>query len=638
MKEKRPYKKKNLKYWANKETSMNTTPDFMPTLNYEFSGDDHFTAVAALGGGGSTEYREAYNGTTTGPSRFKNISEGLLPWESKDGYVNIANAIVLCQKMYANVAVFRNAVESAVEFSNSRIHIKTSNETVRAYFTEWFNICINGFKEKWFREWYRSGNNFSYKFLGKIADSKFGKMKAAFGAKDPIIPIRYVILNPAQVYLTAGANYNNNYVKILSTYEVNRLKNPVTAEDKQVFNSLPDDIKKQIKSGGAFQNLYMPLDQKRLLFSFYKKQDYEPLAIPMGYPLLSDVEWKLEFKKMDMALSRTVEHVILLITTGTEPDKGGVNPQNVANLQSIFRNQTLGRVMVADYTTDGKWLIPDIGAILGPEKYQQVEKDIEQGIQAIFVGDDKFANASMKAKIFTERMKEGQKVFLNEFLIPEMKLVCEAMNFRDVPEVEFEQINLDDTSQKEKLMVRLAELGLLSPEETFTALESGIFPDKESNIVNQQEFKKHRDKGLYEPLLNSGKDEGEPGSPGGKKAPSAKKVGPIGTKANEESYSMARIAEYTIRANRLRDDVEKALMKKHKLTELAPVQKEIAESFAKAIMLNEPERDWLNVIPTYLKNPKQPAKAAYEQIDKVAAEFDISEWEAIIISKSRNIK
>jgi len=94
--------------------------------------------------------------------------------------------------------------------------------------------------------------------------AKFGQMKSVFGAKSPVVPIRYTILNPAQVYLSSGVTYANNYVKLLSTYEIQRLKNPLTPEDKQVYNSSPEDIKKQIKAGGSFQNIYIPLDPKRL--------------------------------------------------------------------------------------------------------------------------------------------------------------------------------------------------------------------------------------------------------------------------------------------------------------------------------------------------------------------------------------
>ena len=54
---------------------------------------------------------------------------------------------------------------------------------------------------------------------------------------------------------------------------------------------------------------------------FYKKQDYEPFAVPMGYPVLEDINWKQEMKQMDMAVARTTNQAILLITMGTKASK-----------------------------------------------------------------------------------------------------------------------------------------------------------------------------------------------------------------------------------------------------------------------------------------------------------------------------
>ena len=36
----------------------------------------------------------------------------------------------------------------------------------------------------------------------------------------------------------------------------------------------------------------IPLNTDRLVAVFYKKQDYEPFAVPMGYPVLEDINWK----------------------------------------------------------------------------------------------------------------------------------------------------------------------------------------------------------------------------------------------------------------------------------------------------------------------------------------------------------
>jgi len=606
-----------------------------PTIEYEFGAQ--MEAKAA--------YQDVYSPTIGQITPYKNISDGALPWEINNinGHTSISSAITLCQRAYANVAMFRNAIECAVEFSNSPIHFKTENKTVRDFFNSWANrVGLYAFKDQWFRERYRSGNNFTYRFMGRMEDTKFGQMKSVFGAKNPNIPIRYTILNPSQVYLTTGVVTSSTYVKMLSQYELLRLRNPMTPEDKAVFNSFDKQTQDLITSARANKNVFIPLDAKRLVCTFYKKQDYEPMAIPMGYPLLKDLDFKLELKKCDMSLLRTMEHVLLLITTGEEAKEwggGGVNPQNVQNLQNIFRNQTLGRVLVADYTTKAEWKIPDIGSILGPEKYIQVDKDIREGLQSVFIGDDKFANATMKAKIYTERMKEGQNVFINEFLLPEIRMICEAMNFRDVPEIQFEHITLDDASQRERIIIRLAEIGILTPDEVFTALESGVLPEIKTNIVNQEEYKKARENNLYTPLIGGSKPssqqsggEGRPAGSGIKKI--SNKVGQIGvTKANQISAKL--LAELSIKADGIRDEIGEIFCKKQKLKELPVSLKDLASTLAKAIIANEPIENWKSSIASYLKQPKEINKDIAKDIDDIAVEFDVDEWQAILIAKAQ---
>ena len=84
----------------------------------------------------------------------------------------------------------------------------------------------------------------------------------------------------------------------------------------------------------------IPLDVNKIIAVFYKKQDYEPFAIPFGFPVLDDVNWKMELKKVDQAITRTIENVILLVTMGNTPDKGGINPNNLRAMQTLFQNES----------------------------------------------------------------------------------------------------------------------------------------------------------------------------------------------------------------------------------------------------------------------------------------------------------
>lgn len=649
---KRQYNKKNIGYWSNlgkKDTqSTNFNPESFPTIDYKGDELEPFSAIAALGNGtlSKASYRDGYAPSVTPTDSYKNIDSGMLPWEEKSGKISISKAILLCQKAAANIAVVRNTIETCCEFSNSPIHIKTSNSTVKDFFTAWFErIKLYGLVDNFMREYYRSGNVFLYKFVGKLKADQYNKMKNAFGAKADILPIRYIILNPAQVQLDGGISYaSNNWVKALSTYEIERLKDPKTEEERQIYNSLPASVKQEIQSGAGYGGVYLPLDPSRLYYIFYKKQDYEPMAVPMIFPVLNDIEQKLELKKMDMSLSRTIEHVILLVTTGEAKDQygGGVNPANLASLQNIFKNQTLGRVLVADYTTKAEWLIPEIDKILGPEKYKQVEKDIQDGLQSIFGStDEKFANAQIKAKIFLERMKEAQKSFLNNFLIPEVKKICEIMNFKTVPTLEFEALSLDDPAVMARIYTQLLQLGILTPEQTVTALQSGILPSKESIVMDQKEYKKQRDDGLFFPLVG-GSEKEDPmaatGRPTGiNTKQSTKKIGPIGkSKGSEEKYSMKTLVELSLKADAFKNDIYTSLKKTYKIKDLNDAQKQIGEILAKTIISNEVPKKWTNeTIKEYIANPKEISEEVAKEIDNISYEYDVSSWEAALLKNCK---
>ncbi len=638
--------------------------DYQNQLFPAFDEQTHYSAVAACGGGdiGST-YRTNFAPTIEELNRYKNIRGGITPFNmAGGGFYSVANAVSLVMQAYWNYGTLRNAINLLQDFSVSRLHIKTSNKTVKTFFETWFEaINLYDLMAQFFLEYYRSGNVFLYKFNGRIKDDSYEKLTTVFSAKSKEIPIRYIILNPQQVYLQIGL-VPNDYVfsKMLSTYEIARLRNPQTETDKMVFESFPKEIQDQISVAGGNQYIYAPLDPKRLFYCFYRKQDYEPLAIPMAFPVLNDIEYKLELKRMDMALARTIEQVILLVTAGEKPDEyspNGYNPKVLQSLQNIFKSQTIGRVLVADYTTKAEFIIPDLKEILGNAKYERVDADIREGLQYMFFGEEKFANASIKAKIFIESLKEGRRVFLQNFLMLEVKKVCEAMGFKNVPELEFEDIDILDTSARDRLFYQMAQIGLLTPDELNNALENGVLPDKQKSLENQKQYKEQREEGLYFPLVggtplldskgqaitpagggplpvNTGKSPNGGGRPSGSGKPMPnKKPGPIGT--SKGKFSQAEIIENVKKMTSLEETVQVALKKRFKIKkELSDSQKMVAEIMARAIIVNEDENNWEKSIPEYLTNPKDTPKEIAARLDEIGSEFDVDPWHAIILWRS----
>ncbi len=559
------------------------------------------------------------------------------------------------------------------EFSSSPIYFRGGSAQSRRFFDALYRTTnLAGFQDKFFREYYRSGNVFIYRFDSVVDEAGVKKITSTFGLSQATkfsIPARYIILQPADIrsggYLSFGTG---EFYKALNEFEIAQLRNPKTPEDKDVLKSLPPVVREQIKQRTA-NEILLPLEEERLCAVFYKKQDYEPMAIPMGYPVLDDLEWKAELKKMDMAACRTMQQVILLITMGAEPEKGGVNHKHIEMVRQMFENESIGRVMVGDYTMDGKFIIPDIAELLDPKKYAVVDEDIRVGLNSILIGNEKFANQSIKIRVFMERLKKARQEFLNEFLIPEIRRIAEELNFKNYPTPYFEDIDLKDEMEWARIVTRLYEVGLVTPDESLTAIETGRLPDSAESIESQEKAKQLRDKGFYEPVLGGpftqnklaetnldGQKElakmslqqkaQEPGvkkpvptqkqpsntgrPPGTKKKQTTKKMTPIGG-----SFSLSKVKENILVAEKVLTEIETQLSKRFKTKKLTDEQKAAAEGILEVIVANEEPEQWLETVDDYVAEPIDTNPERVEEITNLAYEHQVDPYLASLLFASK---
>lgn len=442
-------------------------------------------------------------------NRFSSIRMGMLPYEYASDGVNVREAIELCQKAYANIAVFRNSIDVMSEFANGDIYLEGGNNASRDFFYKWFSkIRLWDLKDQFFREYYRSGNVFMYRVDGTLNVEDFKTLNKIYAnnlslAADPKIPIKYILLNPFSIVAKRSTSFTlGAYEKVLSEYDLERLRNPKDDYDVELLNSFPADVREKIKKGQFYTTgLLIKLDNAKLSYVFYKKQDYEPFAIPFGYPVLDDINAKLELKKMDQAITRTVENVILLIKMGAPPDKGGINPHNLQAMQQLFLNESVGRVLVSDYTTEAEFIIPDIAKILGPQKYEVLNEDIRQGLQNVMVGSDKYNTTEIKARIFMDKLNESRRSFLNDFLQREIKRVSKEMGFKSYPVAKFVDMDSKNETEILRITTRLIELGVITPQQGLDVFNTGSFPKSEDIELAQEDYVKNRKKGYYNPVV-----------------------------------------------------------------------------------------------------------------------------------------
>ena len=624
--------------------------------------NNDITPLMATASSGDTpvQVRRNIAGTIERTDRFHNIDFGLVPFKysnltANKSALNVRDAVILCQKAYYNFSSFRNIIDLMTEFSCSPIYFTGGNKKSRDFLHALFKkININNFTDKFFREYYRSGNVFTYRFDYKVEKGDLPKITQVFGnglskiiaSEELKLPSTYMILNPADIQYGGNISFvGTNYYKTLTDYELERLRNPSSEEDKEVLKSLSEQnrkklTKKNLSGIGSF--ITLPLNPEKVTAVFYKKQDYEPFAVPMGFPVLEDINWKQEMKKMDMALTRTTQQAVLLITMGSELKNGtvNVNQKNIEAMQALFQNQSVGKVLVSDYTTKAEFVIPNIAGILDPRKYEVVNTDIQQGLNNILIGEEKFSSTSIKVNIFLQRLEQGRQAFLDNFLMPEVKRLCRSLGFKNFPTPRFEEIDIKDSSVWQRVVAQLMQLGVLTAEEGIQAIGNGRLPDQEESIESQRKFRELKDEGLYSPVTpNTGGAPINTGRPPGTSAPqSTKNVSPQGDNKKTPAfanYSMTKVAGNFKEFQKLENEVKAFFRKKHKKRNLTKKQTEVCEEMAKNIFMNEDKENWTKAINLHSDGKAKPNQEKINYLQQVAQHFDLDLFSAAVLNYSQ---
>lgn len=578
-----------------KQTTTKAEPEatkFIPYIVEELKGGE-VKAMTRSTLPGVGDLRRNRASTIVRTDRFKNIIDTFDPFYRSGAYVTIQDVIYITQQAYRAFPPLRNIIEIKNSICTADILLKDGNDSSNAFVQSWMDkININAVQDQFYRELYRSGNVFFYRFFADLNADEVSKLTGQKKVTNTI-PLKYVVLNPGTVTVKWALNYLNPiYFRVLTRAEVMSLKNPQTDEDKRVFDALSDADKQAVQSGVPIS---IPIDMKNLRVIFYQKQDYEPFAVPSYFGVLEKINWKMELQNIDAAISRCTDWAILLITMGQKASDGGYDPNATKIMHEMLQNQSVKKSIVSDYTTKGEWLVPEVAQLLGPEKYKQVNADIQEGLSPLLFGEDKFATAKTKLAIFIKTLEQDRRRFL-QFINNEIKQMCKDLGFKAIPTAYYPNVNLEDESLVRSTLLKFVQTGIMTPNEFYEALETGVFPDEATMLADQKEFKTQKDAGLFMPAVppvaggaaGAGRPAGTTGIP-----QSTKNVSPVGTKAsvNEEqeerpfTIPMEDLASNVILTTALQENIRKELRKK-KVAEadieiaLAPIVTKIQLSYA----------------------------------------------------------
>tara|TARA_B110000495_G_C22888840_1_gene518391 strand:- start:24 stop:1007 length:984 start_codon:yes stop_codon:yes gene_type:complete len=325
---------------------------------------------------------------------------------------------------------------------------------------------------------------------------------------------------------------------------------------------------------------------------------------------------------------------------GDEPDKGGINPHSLSAMQCLFQNESVGRVLVSDYTTKADFIMPDVNKILGPQKYEIVNQDIREGLQNIIVGKENYSSTQIKAQIFLERLKEARNCFINDFLMPQVKMVCKSMGFRKYPTVKFQEVDVKDEIQFQRVVTRLLEIGIISPEQGMEAIRTGLFPHPQTLNEAQKKYVEQREEGMYNPLVGgvpmveAPKNE-ETSTPEEKKSTPNQPGRPTGANA-EVNYSRRDLQSTIYDIEKLRASTIKDVKSKFSVKRLNESQDKIVDSLIEAVVTSTEKKEWSKEVKSCIKDPERMEKMEIlKDVLDIGANHQLTDYPSAILYHSK---
>lgn len=566
------------------------------------------------------------------------------------GAVWINLAIQLVQAAYTHIPKVTSTINLLTELCVGQITLKGGTAQSRSFYKNWFDkINLFNLQDQYYLEDWRSGNVFYYKLQTTLNSSNVKDFNQAFGSNAKSgkkLTIKYLLLNPAYIGVNGIVSFvNPTYYIILNSFTLNNLFSDPSDSTRKLIESVPElkevatKYKKSSKNGANGLNglmaVNLPLTPDHVVTVFSHKQDYEALSVPVFYGLMPLLNQQLELLKLDQQINRQVLRATLLITMG-DKELGAPSPRQISNMQSLFASDSIAQVIVGDYTIKGEWLVPNIGELFDPKKYDQLNKMIEDGFGNVLTGDAKFSTLSAKLDLFAQKINYHRKVFLERFLIPQMENIADEFGFKSIPIPEYAPLRIKDDATRARILAQMAQLGLLTDSELIEALETGILPDPSESEENQTKYKQLRDKGLYAPLLGKPNDGGDGGRPAGSGTPQkTKNPKPAGSVGASYKSSPQSLKEVMLLATDLERKVEAVTKKQYNLKKLTAEQKELVGSMIEQIVVNEPKDKWNDKISEYLDfdNKIQPTEIN-KNIRELAANFNLNHYSAALFYHS----
>lgn len=404
---------------------------------------------------------------------------------------------------YYNDPIIKSVTNVLASMAAKGFENDIDDEKIKNFYDVWaFDINFEEFLEWLFLDFFRTSHVTTYKVVSKyeprvsnlspVAGKKIDKLgnkeKSAKKNKwsKSHIPTGYTILNPLLVNVSGNLLFNQTTITLTPPKELSDLlKKPsseLTEAEKKLIQALPNDLKKAAEDGEEYQ-----LDSSLVGSVTYRKAPYERYARPKLSCMYDDLEYKRMLKDADKSTLDGISNYILKITIGND-DYPVTSQQELEAVAELFNTTSKSFDVVWNHTLKVEKIVsPEIEAILGKDKYDQVNEDITggTGVTRALIDGTSGANAQeieYAVKSVREEIDYARRT-VTRWIYNEYKDIAEALGFDRIPKVRWDDSVLRDDILYKNVIAQMVDRRMLSYQ---TALETLGF-DYQNELTSMKE-------------------------------------------------------------------------------------------------------------------------------------------------------
>jgi hypothetical protein len=386
---------------------------------------------------------------------------------------------------YAIDPIYGASINVLSNFACKGFENDSEDLELKHFFDCWcFDIGFEEVLEWVFLDFFKMGMVRTYKILGKyepginnISDvnaEEPGKKDSAAAKtrwSKTNVPLKYTVLNPNFVEIEGSLLFGDTKTTLKPNDELKELfKKPakeLTLEEKNLIQKLPAPFKKALKDGKNIE-----LDPVLVGEIDYRKMPYERYGLPRGRRVFESLNYKKALRDADLSTLDGITNYILKITIGS--DQFPVTSQaQLEQVAQLFNTPSKSFDVVYNHTLKvEKITSPEIEAILGKDKYEQVNEDISGGLALPRVlldgvGDLNTAEVNTVVKSVVEEILYARKC-VTRWIYKEYIDIANATGFEKIPRIRWDDTILKDILMYMSIIGQLVDRRMLSYK---TALE-----------------------------------------------------------------------------------------------------------------------------------------------------------------------